>query len=414
LYLRACIDSLRRSLTRSNHTITIVNDKAYLFGGETADGELASNDIHIVNLAPEKNKEPEYQLIPALACGDKVPLSRMRHTACAFRNGVVIYGGVSSTDQPADPGEIWFFSPESLAWETLYSPSSPTSCSETPSAGSQVRVFSHDDSLVICSESRDSGKMALWKYSPAEPDVDAKPWPVLAPPPTPVSPSNLALHGTHLYYISSSEPVSSQLHILPLSPTKSGEDAKWTSLAFPTNPIIPGPRARHGGALLPVSTGYGRNYLIYLLGARSQHTATFGQGTSSFVEQNLTSNFDKNAADDKKELPVLKWSDTWALQLPSSNLEPQAKLSVTQAIKPAKIKDAVRSAVGADSGKWSWSEVEVCVPDDLGHSVQGKLHPGPRAFFGADVMEDKKNIVFWGGECPQGGKVGDGWVVRFE
>jgi hypothetical protein len=44
----------------------------------------------------------------------------------------------------------------------------------------------------------------------------------------------------------------------------------------------------------------------------------------------------------------------------------------------------------------------------------GKLHPGPRAFFGADVMENGHSVVFWGGVDAKGERVGDGWVVKFE
>jgi hypothetical protein len=46
--------------------------------------------------------------------------------------------------------------------------------------------------------------------------------------------------------------------------------------------------------------------------------------------------------------------------------------------------------------------------------MDGKLHPGPRAFFGADVMHDEKSIALWGGVNAKGERTGDGWVIRLE
>jgi hypothetical protein len=399
----------KRSLTRSNHTLTIVNSKAYIFGGETSDGTVASNDMHVVNLAPEENHEPEYQLIPALAKEEagKVPRGRTNHAACAFNGGMAVYGGTSSTGQPADDGDVWLFDPSEKGWSILYSfaTDGPVLRAET-----EVRIFPLNSSLILLIGTPNDGITTISKLTPSllsDAALSTSPYETLTPPPSPSFPSNASVHQNHLYLISSTDPVSSQLHILPLD-TK---DPKWTTLTFPTNPLIPGPRARHAGALLPLTTGYGRNYLVYLLGARSEIASkTTKSTTANFIEQDLSS------ITSEKEAPQepTQWSDTWTLQLPSSDLAPQAKLSFKDAIKPAKIKDAIRSGVGAESGKWSWADVEVRVPNDLGGAETGKLHPGPRAYFGADVMQDGKSVMFWGGENAEGEKVGDGWVVRLE
>lgn len=405
-------DLHKRSLTRSNHTLTVIGSKAYVFGGENPDGEIVSNEIHVFNLDPEKNKEPEYQLIPAIAgISGRVPSGRTNHAACAFNDGLVIYGGHSTKNGDcADEGIIWLFNPEKKpddkTWSVLYSPNDHDAPSLDPA--SEVRVLPTSTSLLLLTGTKENGVEDIHRFTPASsPGPKSNRCEALVKPPAGTSASNAAFYNDHLYLISSLDSVSSQLHILSLT-TKESEDPKWTTLTFPTNPIVPGPRARHAGALLPISTGYGRNYLVYLLGARSKSSASTTT-TSNFTEQDLsTITSDK---DDTAEKPT-QWSDAWALQLPSSNLEPQAKLSVKDAIKPAKIKDAIRSGVGADSGKWTWAEIEVGVPEDLGDAEAGKLHPGPRAFFGADVMADGTSIVFWGGENAEGEKTGDGWIVR--
>lgn len=53
------------------------------------------------------------------------------------------------------------------------------------------------------------------------------------------------------------------------------------------------------------------------------------------------------------------------------------------------------------------------IPDDLEFS-EGKLHPGPRVFFGADVMVDSRSVVFGGGENAASDKMDDGWIARVE
>jgi hypothetical protein len=90
-------------------------------------------------------------------------------------------------------------------------------------------------------------------------------------------------------------------------------------------------------------------------------------------------------------------------------------MTLKNAINPAKIKDAIRSALGADTGHLSWAEAVVQLPSEKQlEEEDGKLHPGPRAFFGADVMETGSGLIFWGGVDAKGERVGDGWIARFE
>ena len=104
----------------------------------------------------------------------------------------------------------------------------------------------------------------------------------------------------------------------------------------------------------------------------------------------------------------------WSLQLPSSDVQVQATTAVSEAVKPAKIKDAIRSTLGAEAGTHVWAEVEVKPPGDLlGNG--GKLHPGPRCFFGYDSLKDgHSGIVLWGGVDAKGQTEGDGWIVRLQ
>ncbi|KAJ4356394.1 uncharacterized protein N0V89_004427 [Didymosphaeria variabile] len=229
----------KRSLIRSNHTLTIIDSKAYIFGGETADGEVASNDMHVVNLAPGEDQVWEYQLIPALAKdeGGRVPRGRMNHAACAFEGGVVVYGGTSSTGQPADDGDVWLYSPSEKSWSILYSFASdgPVLRQET-----EVRIFPSASSLILLIGTPTDGISTISKLTPSlssEATSTPSPYETLVPPPAPTSPSNASFHNNYLYLISSTDPMSSQLHTLAVN----SKDPKWATLTFPTNPLSPAP-----------------------------------------------------------------------------------------------------------------------------------------------------------------------------
>lgn len=381
-----------RSLARSNHTFTVVSNKAYIFGGSTASGILASNDVHAITLEHSGKPEMDYSVIPAVSTfeGERTPPPRTDHAACAFRGNVVIYGGCNEEGGLIDEkSSIWFFNPERKAWDCL----APSSAESAPGPRQNANLFAENERIILFGGIDGSGSQAsdLWQF-----DVASRSWAQL--PTAQVATTNAALSHGQLWLISGSDPMSSQLHHLSISPAH--EKDSWESFTFPTNPLAPGPRARHHGALLPISTGWGRNYLIYLLGARHE---------SDSAAQPASSEGRKLSAS------ATQWSDTWALQIPSSDLEAKPSLTLKEAIKPAKIKDAIRSAIGADTGHLSWAEAVVQVPSDVElEEEDGKLHPGPRAFFGADVMENGNRVVFWGGLDSQGERVGDGWIVTFE
>lgn len=354
--------------------MTVLGSAAYIFGGTTGTNTTASNDIHRVKVAPSNTFEADYSLIPALPSteGGKTPAPRTKHAACAYNGSIAIYGGCDEHGTVIEEASaIWLFNPEKPAWDVLQ----PAEASPAPGPRSNASLFTHDNALLLYggTDASASPLSEVWRL-----DTTTKTWTSL--PSAPAITSNAALANHHLYLLSSSDAMSGQLHYLHLS----SASPAWETFTFPTNPMAPGPRARHAGALLPVSTGYGRQYLAFFFGARAQ---------SGDVEL---------------------WSDMWTLQVPSSAVlsKPGAASSVTQAFQPAKIKDAIRGAVGAESGQWAWAEVEVQVPAELG-ADEGKLHPGPRAYFGADVLGGA-SVVFWGGRDAKGEAVGDGWVVRLE
>lgn len=351
---------------------------------------MATNDVHAVTLEHSGEPEMDYGLIPPIPSieGERVPSARASHAACSFHGNVIVYGGCKENDELIDEeSAIWMFSPERKMWDNLV----PSTLNLTPGPRRHARIFGQDKHILLFGGYDGSGDKAsdIWQF-----DVASRMWWQL--PTAPVATTNAALANEQLWLISGSDPMSSQLHHLDISLPK--DDMSWDTFTFPTSPIAPGPRARQDGALLPIHTGYGRNYLVYLLGARADASTT-----------NAT------LEDPKQAKEITYWSDAWVLQIPSSDLQLKASTSFKEAVRPAKIKDAIRSAIGVETHELSWSEAVIQVPlEKEMEETEGKLHPGPRAFFGSDVMYDEKSIALWGGIDAKGERVGDGWVIRLE
>lgn len=370
------------SLVRSNHTLTVVGDRAYVFGGQTDSGKLASNDTHSFALPTATKPQSDYHLTPTASLpGDaKVPSPRTGHAACALGNRLVVFGGLDESGKVLEETTIWLHDPSESAWEAVL----PASSTTTPSPRSGARVFAHEQKLLLYGGNDAQGYSLtdVWVY-----DFSSQTWARL--PDAPVSTTSAAFAEGSLYLIAAFDGLSSALHHLDVT-TQGDEPPAWDTVQFPTNPLTPGPRPRENGGLLYVTTGFGRNYLLYFLGDRQPDNQL-----------------------DVESSPPLQWSDVWSLQLPASQVGVQKSTTFSEAIKPARIKDAIRSSLGYDTGAYSWAEVEVKPPEDL-PEPEGKVHPGPRSSFGCDVLANKRDVALWGGINAKGEREGDGWLIRLE
>ncbi|KAK6203802.1 hypothetical protein LQW54_008716 [Pestalotiopsis sp. IQ-011] len=370
------------SLVRSHHSLTVVGDRAYIFGGQTESGTIANNDIHSFALPTADKPQPDYHLIPAITfeTGTQVPKPRTGHAACALGERLVIFGGLDENGKVLDETTVWLYDPLRSAWEAV----SAESSTMTPAARSGAAIFPHGEDLLLYGGNDEHGNSLtdVWIFV-----FSNKTWARL--PDAPVSTTSAAYAEGSLYLIAATDSLSSALHHLEVD-VQGDEPPAWDAVQFPTNPLIPGPRPRENGGLLHVTTGFGRSYLLYFLGDRQPEKAAEAQSG-----------------------PPLQWSDIWTLQLPASPLSAQGTTTISEAIKPAKIKDAIRSRFGADTGTFSWAEVEVKPPGDL-PEPEGKVHPGPRSSFGCAVLANKRDVALWGGINAKGEREGDGWIIHLE
>lgn len=418
------LNHCRASLARSNHSLTVVGDKAYIFGGNTGEGQLATTDIHAISLLPEneaeKAGEPQYALLPALPVGstggeasgirndgsDGVPTQRSRHAACAFNICIAVFSGSDANGDAIDEkGRIWLFNTAKSSWEFI---GPKLGEQDVPEARTEGKLFECDNNLVLHGGFSKSGEMLkdTWHFS--YPD---KTWTRL--PDAPQANTNASLANGTLWLLTitpESNGLNGYIHSLPISASASTtKPASWNSRSFPTNPLTPSPEPRVAGGFLPITTGHGRFYLLHFFGASPSPSNAAPAPKASSESTDEPAESEPSATTGRTQFP-----DIWTLQLPSTT--PGRKASWAETLRPAALKDNIRSAFKTESGTNAWAEVDLQPPalDKLTDGEAGKVHPGPRAWFGCDVLKDGATVIIWGGTNAKGEREGDGWLVKLE
>lgn len=398
-------------IARTNHTVTVIGNRAHIFGGQRGDGSLFPNEVHAATIPPDPSStsspahgdstthassQPAFLMNDAATGATYVPSPRVKHAATRRGTQVVIHGGSDDKDQPITSDEattVWLWDTASLRWSRI------NGVVPLGKNFSQLRGHSifHDESTdqivlhggSVFREGRGwQPNEETWVFS-----FQNEAWAEL--PPAPIGKEEAVAFVDGALYVLSAASGEAQgkenrlaggaVHILRLGKGAREQELshEWETVEFPANPLVPGPRLRGagGGALVPLRFGLGRTYLAYL----------FGSGETGKGEES-------NAKLDPYS------ADIWILQLPS------VKLS------GAGIKDAIREKLPrVESGEMSWVAADV-VPTELAGKTEGKAHPGPRAFFGADVVggggQGDHAVVLFGGRSARGVEA-DGWRLRF-
>ncbi|KAL1391727.1 hypothetical protein HDK64DRAFT_197417 [Phyllosticta capitalensis] len=422
-------------LPRTGHSINVIKGRAYVFGGEDADGLITDNDMHVVILPSSGVREADYYSIkakPAVADGP-VPAPRKGHSASVVGEDIFVYGGVLSEDDEQEAeGVVWVFSPVRSSWTALHPSNSahPTPAPrshhaftateeprpkettprqqpglpqqpgdpslhvpEPPAPGSWGTLF------ISCGASTNpiaSGAPVhdLWTF-----DIRTRTWTSLAAPPGPARiGATMAMVGTRLYLIGgssgpavtpdingSSNAVPSELCTLDVSglwkfaeaggPPARTQNSHWEILPHEQGE---GPEGnRTGASLLEYATGHGRHYLLLLRGL---------------------------------EDPPAYWDDMWVYQLPAT------------AGSSASFKDATRRQTQLDVREGLWTEVLYQYVNEAGDVVKerplsltgaGAKGMGGRTGFAAakGTEVEGASVVVWGGVDEVGKAFDDGWMI---
>ncbi|KAG7109719.1 Alkaline phosphatase H like protein [Verticillium longisporum] len=369
----------RLSLSRYNHTVTVIEGKAYMFGGQKQDSQLCSVNIHALAIPTTGvAAASEYACYPALAMKDVdtgemiVPVPRTEHAACARGHYLVIHGGRDATGAVIDEDCIWLWDSRALSWSRIQAPSQ-IGKRLSPRYGHHIFLAGKEDVVVLHggrTGPETPANMETWLFT-----FDTLAWTKL--PSSPAAPMAAAFVDHVLYTVSRGVNTPGAINFLDIRDSAADRERadalEWQTVDYAVSPLTPAPKPREGGALVPITTGVGRNYLIHMFG----HSDGALAGEGDF------------------------YSDIWSLQVPSRGLSAAA------------LKDAIREKLPrAESGEFSWAEIEI-VPEEK-DSGGGKAHPGPRALFGAAAAGDA-NLVFWGGiNGSDGGNEEDSWLLQIQ
>ncbi|KAJ9628818.1 hypothetical protein H2203_002721 [Taxawa tesnikishii (nom. ined.)] len=141
------------ALARSHHTVTVIGNKAYIFGGHVSDGELASTDIHVVTLPSSRNADAEYACHPAVPHSDdgELPAPRARHTACAKGQHILVFGGCDASSNPIDEDQcLWLWDTETCKWQRVANTNASLGDSRAPGKRYEHSVsLYHDTHLIL-------------------------------------------------------------------------------------------------------------------------------------------------------------------------------------------------------------------------------------------------------------------------
>ncbi|KAK4235386.1 hypothetical protein C8A03DRAFT_17867 [Achaetomium macrosporum] len=376
------------ALARTHHTVTVLDNKAFIFGGEDASRNLCPPGIHTLTLptSPVKtstttsdaSKEGEptvygtaYTCYPPFPLQDAstgetlVPAPRAEHAACAYNDRyLLVHGGRDGAGKPVDEDNcLWQWDSEKLSWSKLRG-DSQLGRAMAPRYGHWMFADGRQGFLVVVGGTTTKGGdeeigREAWVY-----DFQSMVWTAL--PELPVRPVAAAYAGGRVYAISSSKD-SGLVHYLDmLNSTVEREKPGalvWRSV---NDPGALEPKPRPGGALVPLTMGHGREYLVYILGRSEQEGGC---------------------------------AEIWTLQLPAR--------SRSAAAAGDKIREKL---LGEESEEFRWAEADIISTERMAEG--GQVHGGPSGFISADACLDGKGVVLWEGINAKGGEEAYGWILR--
>ncbi|KAK7529208.1 uncharacterized protein J3D65DRAFT_175248 [Phyllosticta citribraziliensis] len=394
-------------IRRQWHSINVIDGKAYVFGGITHDGLLAGNEMHQITLPGAKHTNGlDYHAVPAIGSADDspVPSPRAGHSAVVAGAKIVIWGGRDEHGNSlnGEAPQLWIFDTTTLRWSHTPVPDGPRDSQFHHGAalwrGNQLVVYGGFSKPAGAADLRTLPSLSTI-------DIETGGWQSHADqtlsPITP--PSAIAVVEDKVYTVGAGDRFQSPVHVYDLASTTTANkdiaSATWTTIQVPANPLVQSPSTpRSGAGLLPVSTGHGRHYLLYLFGQAASSTKTTSPSDAQ-LSQAATADTDSDsntfANPDSPNSSLL-----YSFQLPSHGTSLAAA------------KDGARDVVGLDSGAAAWAEVDIALPTEE-YAHEGKAHPGPRANFACANVNDK-TVVIWGGVDARGVVEGDGWIIGIE
>lgn len=243
------------NVPRSSHSVSVVNNQLYVFGGEVQ----PRTPVEAAVYASELGQSGQAKHSTIAKADESSPTARVGHAAAVIGQNFYVFGGRGGKDMAPlkEEGRVWQFSTESQVWTAL----DPTDKSVFPEARSYHSATS-DRSRYLYTHGGcpASGRTSdVYRF-----DVTTRKWEQLPSAPDPPRGGPGFTYGLgklwRLGGFDGKNELGGQLDYLDVS----SANQAWKSVTFDSN-ACPGPRSVTG---LQVVTTNGTNHLVAFLGER--------------------------------------------------------------------------------------------------------------------------------------------------
>jgi len=143
-------------LPRSSHSLSVIGNQAFVFGGEIEPRKPVDNAMHVIDLESGK--------YTVLTPEGKAPAARVGHTSAVIGSIIYVFGGRGGAEMtPLDEaGAVWSFSTSDFRWTRL----DPPADTPYPAPRSYHSMTSTPHSLIVHAGCPPSGRLRdTWEFS---------------------------------------------------------------------------------------------------------------------------------------------------------------------------------------------------------------------------------------------------------
>ncbi|KAL7625836.1 hypothetical protein AAE478_005059 [Parahypoxylon ruwenzoriense] len=254
-------------LRRSSHCVSVLENQAWIFGGELVPRQPVDNQFDVVGLgisegmaASRPNMFYEGFASATLPAPSEAPSPRVGSTTAALKDALYLFSGRGGLAMMPieEHGALWRYTPTQSLWN-LIKPADP---SAPYPAGRSYHTMASDGNtkLYVHAGCPENGRLSdLWSF-----DVESNTWTKLpAAPPPARGGTSITLSGGKLYRMNGFDGKSEQggsIDVYDIS------TRAWSTIPFQPDGIH-GPEPRSVSALISVNI-HGSDHLLTLFGER--------------------------------------------------------------------------------------------------------------------------------------------------
>ncbi|KAI5919190.1 kelch repeat protein [Camillea tinctor] len=249
----------RARLQRSSQCLSLLDSRAWIFGGELVPRQPVDNQLDVINLEPSPASEVVTATLPAPT---NAPTPRVGAAMAAVKDSLYMFSGRGgiSMHPIEENGAVWSYTPSQLAWN-LIAPANP---SAPYPAGRSYHSMTSDghDTLYVHAGCPNEGRLSdLWSFN-----VGSRSWTELPAAPAPGRGGTsiaISASGSALYRMNGFDGKTEQGGTIDVYDLQT---QSWSTISF--NPDgRDGPEPRSVSSLLAVSIK-GSDYLVTMFGER--------------------------------------------------------------------------------------------------------------------------------------------------